>query len=208
MSVKSRYLLRVVLVIITIVGGFSLWIGARFVLNKRSCDYLSENPVWSPDAKWALTSSMRACPVGLLDVTNYDVFVDLSEPTSTKTVRILEEDDANELPTIDWRNTNEAIIKLMAFGTVSISKNEFANVKLRYVVPQWIWHNLENSETYYEQEKRSDDELFKAGKMSGHDLQTAHHIHEDAAAEDRKFREWIVNNAIVDNGEASPLDSR
>src|SRR5215469_11078094 len=42
------------------------------------CDYTDERPVWSPDGKWVVTSTLRACPAGPLLVTNYNVFVTLS----------------------------------------------------------------------------------------------------------------------------------
>jgi hypothetical protein len=167
------------------------------------CGYTSEAPVWSPDGKWVVSSTTRACPAGPLSVTNYDVFVTLNSRTAavwpgTGAVQIVFESQAAEPPSISWTSTNEVSLNVMEEGTVTTSKHEAANIRFKYVVPKWIWDSLRAIETDRLQRDRDDEELFKAGKCSGDDLRISLETNE-AVAEDRtKFRQWVLDNATVE----------
>ena len=176
----------------------------RFVVSRAAkCDYVDETPVPSPDGKWVVTATTRACPYGLLSCTDYDVFVTLSAgpgapPPHAGTARIFEEDDAAEPPDIFWTGMNELILKVADFGAVRTSRHQFENMRIKYVVPKWIWDRLGQAETYHAQQDKDSMELFKAGKMSGHDLRISLETNQGVADEMRQFRKWVVENASVE----------
>jgi hypothetical protein len=173
------------------------------VFRSVRCDYTSEAPVWSPDGKWVLSSTTRACPAGPLSVTKYDVFVTLnSGPAAVSpvagSVQIFENHGAAEPPSISWTSTKEVSLKVMEEGTVTTSKHEVANIRFKYVVPKRIWDSLRAIETDRLQRDRDDEELFKAGKCNSDELRTYLEINQSVAEDRTKFRQWVLGNAAVE----------
>ena len=177
------------------------------VFRLVKCDYISETPVPSPDGKWVVTATTRACPCGPLSSTNYDVFVTLSagpsaSPPIAGMARIFENDGAAEPPGVSWTGMNEVTLKIADFGAVRTSKHQVENIRIKYVVPKWMWDRLGETETYHAQEDRDSKELFKAGKISGDDLRILLDSHQRVADEMRQSRKWVADNATIE-GEAA-----
>ena len=113
------------------------------------CDEFVENPIWSPDGKWAVQAKTRACPAGLLLVTLYDVFVTLAPKSSAASgtdapVLVFENDGSAEPPSITWVSANEVIFRVSEVGTVKISKRVLQDVAIRYVIQKRMWNSLAN----------------------------------------------------------------
>jgi len=183
------------------------------VFRLVKCDYMSETPAPSPDGKWVVTATTRACPCGPLSSTNYDVFVTLSagasaSPPIAGMARIFENDGAAEPPGVSWTGVNEVTLKIADFGAVRTSKHQFENIRIKYVVPWWIWDRLGEAEADHAQEDRDSMELFRAGKMSGHDLRISLETHQGVADEMRQFRQWVVENASVEGKPPAVSKSR
>lgn len=180
-----------------VIAGFIIGL---FIFRIIKCEDIDEPSVRSPDGKWDVKSTTKACPAGLLSATNYDVFVTLAAtPTAASVeanpVRIFESDGSSRPPTISWANANVLILELNDEGGVRVSKREFANVTINYVVPKWLWENLGKIETVRLQRNRESEELYKIGKISSDDLRTSLKI-EQAYAEDwTNFRKWVLENA-------------
>jgi hypothetical protein len=169
------------------------------------CEDIDEPSIRSPDGKWVVNSTTKACPAGPLSVTNYDVMVTLS-PTPTAAsakvgpVRIFESDGSSQPPTITWASANVLVLELNDEGAVKVSKHEFANVTINYVVPKSLWDNLGKIETVRLQEDRESEELHKAGKMSSDDLRISLQINQAVAEGWTNFRQWVLENASYERG--------
>lgn len=175
-----------------------------FVPSSSRCDFTSETPIWSPDGKWVVTATTRACPAGPLSVTDYDVFVTLDArkaagSTFAGPVQIFESGGTAEPPIISWNNTNDLRLRLAEEGTVKTSKHEVDDVRIRYVVPKWIWDRLGTIQTDHLQKDRNAEELFAAGKLSRDDMRITQQIDHSVAEERTKFRKWVLDSATVED---------
>jgi hypothetical protein len=178
------------------------------IFRITKCEDIDEPSVRSPDGKWVVQSTTKACPAGLLSVTNCAVFVTLaSTPTtaSAKTgpVRIFESDGSAEPPTITWARANVLVLKVADVGEVRVSKHEFADVTINYVVPKWLLDNLSNIETDRVQQDKEAEEIHKAGKMSSDDLRISLQINQAYAKELTNSRQWILENASLERDPAN-----
>jgi hypothetical protein len=183
------------------------------IFRMVKCEDIDEPSVRSPDGKWVVESTTRACPVGLLSVTDYSDIVTLSaSPTAAwataASVLIFESDDSAKPPTVTWTSANVMVLKLNEVGAVRVSKHEFADVTINYVVPKWMWDKLGKIETDRLRQDTKAEELHKAGKMSSDMLRTELQINQNFAEEWTRFRQWVSENASHDsdpaNGTPSP----
>ena len=164
------------------------------------CEDIDEPSVRSPDGKWVVKSTTKACSVGLLSVTNYDVIVTLS-PTATsaspkaRPVRIFESDHSPKPPTVKWTSANAVVLEVADVGAVRVSKHESANVTINYTVPKWLWDNLGTIESVRLKKNRESEELHKAGKISSDDLRVSLENNQAVAKEWTNFRSWVLENA-------------
>ena len=136
-------------------------------------------------------------------MTDYDVSVNLSAKQApgapvAAPMQIFEIDDAAEQPHISWTNRNELKLELNDEGTVSVCKHEVADIKIKYVVPKWMWDSLGAIESDHVRDDRQSEELFKAGKMSQDDLRVSLQTIQAVAEERATFRQWVLDNATVD----------
>jgi hypothetical protein len=164
------------------------------------CEDIDDPPVRSPDGKWVVQSTTKACPAGPLSVTNYAVIVTLAATATAasakaRPVRIFESDDSAEPPTITWAGANVLVLKVDAVGEVRVSKHEFANVTINYVVTKWLWDRFGDIEAYRRQRDREAEELYKAGKASSDDLRIYLQADQGVAEEWTNFRQWVLENA-------------
>jgi hypothetical protein len=164
------------------------------------CDYIDEPSVRSPDGKWIVKSTTKVCPAGPLSVTNYDVMVTLSSTPRTASanagpVRIFESDGSSEPPTITWARANALVLEVNDEGAVKISKHEFADVNINYVIPKWLWDSLGKIETVRLQRDKELEELHRAGKISSDDLRTELKDNQTSDEERMNFRQWVLQNA-------------
>ena len=172
------------------------------------CEDIDEPAVRSPDGKWVVQATTEACPAGPLSVKNYRVIVTLAAtPTaaSAKTgpVQIFESGDSAEPPTITWASANVLVLKVADIGEVRVSKHEFADVTINYVVPKWLLDNLSHIEADRLQQDREAAELHKAGKMSSEDLRTSLQAEQAYAKELTDARQWALENATVERDPAN-----
>jgi len=179
-----------------------------FISRVIKCDEIEEPSIWSPDGRWVVKSMTKACPAGPLSVTNYDVIVTISvSPTASSAKpspeRIFESDGSSSPPTVTWASPHALVLKVNDEGAIRISRHEFANVAINYVVPKWLWDNLGKIETDHLQQNRESEELYKSGKMSSDDLRISLQINQDSADEWTKFRQWVSENASHENDSAT-----
>lgn len=205
---KNRLNSRNIMLLVIFCAGFASCIGL-IVHGCIACELLPETPVQSPDGKWVLTSITRECPAGLLDVTNYDEFVDIKaipagSSLTKDPVRVFENDGSSESTKITWAGTDEAILEVNGSGSVRTSWHQLGNIKFEYVVPEWLWLSLDGIETERLKKDREANDLFKTGKSSSDDLRISLEIDRGVADELTKFREWIINNASVEREGAGP----
>ena len=172
------------------------------------CQDIDDPSVRSPDGKWVVQSTTKACPAGLLSVTNYDVFVTLAAmPTAASAnvgpLRIFECDGCAEPVNMTWASASVLVLKIADIGVVRVSKHEFEGVTINYVVPKWLLDNLSHIETDRLQGDREDEKLHKAGKSSSDDLRISLQINQAYAKELTNFRQWILENASLERDPAN-----
>jgi hypothetical protein len=178
------------------------------IFRMVKCEDIDEPSVRSPDGKWVAKSTTRACPVGLLSVTDYSDIVTLSAtPTATwdtaAPVRIFESGDSAKPPTVTWTSANVMVLKLNEVGSVRVSKHELANVTINYVVPKWMWDKFGKIETDLLRQDTEAEELHKAGKMSSDMLRTELQMNQNSAEGWTKFRQWVSENASHESDPAN-----
>ncbi len=170
---------------------------------RPECDYTDDTSVWSPDGKWLATATSRACPAGPLSVTNYGVFVTLrARPASglaaTAPIHIFDSDGAAEPPQVTWTGANELRLELKEEGSVRTSKHDVEGIRIKYVVPKWIWDSLGKIQSDRLRQDRESEELVESGKMTDADLRISLQAHAAAAEERATFRQWVLRNATVE----------
>jgi len=178
--------------------------GAAYLLIARAtkCDQFAEPSVSSPNGEWVATAIGDACPVGLLSVTDYSVSVTLrheTPSTQAKPTVVFNQTDAGASPTLTWASANELVIKLNDPGEVQTSDHESAGVKISYVVSNWLWRNTQTIEADRARQEKGSQELYKQGKISGKDLREEVENLNEIAKERMAFRQWIVDNATVED---------
>lgn len=167
------------------------------------CSDLIEQPVNSPDGRWAVLATTKSCPAGPLSVTNYSVTVTLAARAGIGTseggaVLLFQEEDAAEPPQVTWTSANELTLKLAGEGTVRTGKHEVGHVSIKYVVPKWLWDRSGEAEDYRGERDKEDGELYKAGKSTKDDLRISLKINQDVAQQWENFRKWVAENAAVE----------
>ena len=187
------------------IGGAScLFIARAVICGARAvrCDEFVEQHVQSPDGESVATSTLKACPVGLLSVTNYSVSVALSlksrASSSTSETSVFELAEAAEAPTLTWVNGRGLVLVVKDIGEVRVSKYEVGSVRIRYTVPGWIWEKLGTIEADRLKGERESQELYNVGKLSKDDLRVSIETEEAVARERSNFRQWIIANATVE----------
>jgi hypothetical protein len=180
------------------------------IFRLARCEYIDEASVQSPDGKWVVKSTTRACPAGPLSVTNYATMVTLSATAAAASanagpVRIFESDGSSEPPTVTWANANLLVLQVNDEGAVRVSKHEFASVTINYMIPKRLWDNLGKIETVRLQQDRESEELHKAGKMSSDDLRVALKDNQAFTEERTNFRQWVLQNASYEGDPASAI---
>jgi hypothetical protein len=196
---RAKSKLALILVTIALITTTGVVVFRSFV----RCDSTEGARVRSPNGKWVVTSTSRACPAGPLSVTNYDVFVTLrAQPAAGSRVpapvHIFDSDDAAEPPNLTWASTNELRLELKEEGAIRTSKHEVENIRIEYVVPKWIWDSLGSIESDRLRDDRQSKELFNAGKISSNDLRVSLELTAAVAQQRTKFREWVLANATVE----------
>jgi len=133
-------------------------------------------------------------------VTNYDVIVALATTQTQASakvdrVQIFENFGSSEPPTITWASPNVLELEINSEGIVRVSKHEFANVTINYVIPNSLWDDLGKIEADRLQHDRESEELYQAGKSSRDDLRIELQLHRAGAEEWTNFRQWVLENA-------------
>lgn len=99
------------------------------------------------------------------------------------------------------------VLRLTDEGAVRVSKHEFANVTVKYVLPKWLWDNLGKIEADRLQRNRESEELYKAGKSSNDDRRISLATNQMVAEEWTTFRQWALENASPEGESASDTSS-
>jgi hypothetical protein len=145
-------------------------------------------------------------------VTNYDIIVTLSATplalsADTGPVRIFENDGSSEPPNITWTSPNMLTLEVNGEGVVRVSKREFANVAINYVVPKSLWDNLGKIEADRLQKNTESGELYQAGKSSRDDLRVELELNRAGPEEWTNFRQWVLENASHEHDSANDTPS-
>jgi len=193
---KNRWLFLAFGVFITLCGTAYL-----FMAQATKCDQFAEPSVLSPSGEWIAAAIGDACPIGFLSVTDYSVSVTLKHQTPStqaKPTVIFMQTDAGASPTLTWASANELVIRLNEPGNVQISGHESEGVQIRYVVTNWIWKSAQTIEVDRARDENEEQALYKQGKISEKDLRDVIKNLDDVAKERIAFRQWIINNAIIE----------
>jgi len=92
-------------------------------------------------------------------------------------------------------------------GVVRVSKREFANVAINYVVPKSLWDNLGKIEADRLQKNTESGELYQAGKSSRDDLRVELELNRAGPEEWTNFRQWVLENASHEHDSANDTPS-
>jgi hypothetical protein len=129
------------------------------------------------------------------------VTLDSKSPASfLKTpVKIFDTYGAAEPPTLTWASEHELVLKVNDMGRVETSMHGVGDVRIKYTAAKWMWDNLGSVESDRLREERESRELYKRGKLSSDDLRVSREITDGAAKERSHFRQWILDNATVED---------
>ncbi len=167
------------------------------------CDEIVDLPVLSPDGLSSATSTLKACPTGLLSTTTCSVSVALNSNTaslpSNHETSIFESTDASETPTLHWVNGHELSLRVNDIGEIQLAKHAVGGIRITYTVPKWIWERLDAFEADRQRVESESQSLYKAGKLSKDDLSASIETENAVANENARFRQWVLANATVEN---------